>query len=88
MPGVVGLALVAVAVGAILACAPWRNPNTPYWKLLLPVYAAFAASLVWGVRAAGGIAPLGLNRWNLFLVLPLLIPFATLGKRRWNDFEK
>ena len=85
IPGAIGLVLVCLAVGLIVGGAPWRHPDTPYWKLMLPVYGAFFASIVWMVSSSSGLDSLGLNKWQSFLILPILIPFATVGKRRWND---
>lgn len=83
--GVLGLALSCVAVVVIMMCAPWKHPNTPYWKLMLPVYALFFGALAWAVWSYGGTEPLGLSLWSAFLLLLLLLPFATAGRRRWND---
>jgi hypothetical protein len=83
--GLSALSLFAVAVLAIFALAPWKHPETKYWKLLLPIYAILAASiglLIWG---AGGFDKLGLSWPSLLLLMPLFIPFATTGTRRWKD---
>ncbi len=81
----VGLLVFAVAVGLIVLAAPWRHPEIQYWKLMLPVYAMFALTLFWAVWSAGGLAQLGLQRWSGAWVLPALLPFATVGRRRWKD---
>lgn len=83
--GIVGLGLFALAVGAILLLAPWRHPSTRQWKLMLPVYLVFFASIAWAVWASGGLEQVGLNRWSFFWVLPCLIPLWTAGDRRWED---
>jgi uncharacterized membrane protein YfcA len=83
--GVVGLILAGLAVVMILANAPWKKPETAYWKLMLPVYIMFTASVGWAVWTAGGIKPLGLSAWNGFMILPILIPFWTTGRRKWTD---
>jgi hypothetical protein len=83
--GAIGLALFCTAVLFVFTSAPWKHPDTPYWKLMIPVYVALAGAIVWIIWSSDGPESLGLNRWNLFLVLPLLIPFATVGRRCWND---
>lgn len=83
--GAIGLALFFAAVAVIVAGAPWRRPRTPYWKLMVPVYLVFFASIGWMVRASGGPESLGFNWWQSFLLLPLLMPLATAGRRRWAD---
>lgn len=84
-PGVLGLLLVAAAVLLVLVGAPWRHPDTPYWKLMSPVYLAFFAALGWACWSSGGVQELGLSGWSALLLLPLMIPFWTVGRRRWND---
>ena len=61
---ILGLLIVVAAVLAILRCAPWHYPNTPYWKLMLGPYAVFFLSVAWAVWSYGGIYGLGLNWWN------------------------
>jgi len=81
-------AFTAFVVGCIATvfCAPWRHPRTPYWKLLLPVYAVlFAAIALMLLLYPGATRQIGLNVGNLFLLLPMLLPFVTLGRRRWED---
>ncbi|MFH1145239.1 MAG: hypothetical protein V1774_11915 [Candidatus Eisenbacteria bacterium] len=85
LQGIIGIVLVALAGGLILACAPWKHPATRYWKLMAPIYAALAACLVWSIWSWGGLQGAGLNAWSLGLLLPLLTPFWTAGGRRWSD---
>ena len=87
LAGIVGLVLFDAAAVLILAAAPWRHPDTPYWKLMMPVYVVFFAAIAWMMWSYGGPASLGLSPWSIFLVLPILIPFATAGRRRWNDSD-
>jgi len=81
----VGLVLLGGGVGAVVASAPWRHPNAPYWRLMVPVYAVLTASLVWLVWTYGGADGSGLNWGHLALAPLLLMPFWTAGRRRWND---
>lgn len=83
--GMTGVVLASIAVVLVLRTAPWKHPDTAYWKLMIPVYLALGASVVWALRSHGGTEKLGLNWWSAFLALPLLIPFVTTGRRRWND---
>ncbi len=83
--GVSGLLLTGVAVVAIVAFAPWRWPTTPYWKLMLGPYGMFLVSIAWAIQSFGGLESAGLNWWNLFWLLPLLIPLGTAGGRKWKD---
>jgi len=83
--GIVGLGLFLLAVGAILLLAPWRHPVTRQWKLMLPVYLVFFASIAWAVWTSGGLGQVGLSPWSFFWVLPCLIPLWTAGGRRWED---
>lgn len=86
LAGVGGLVLVAVAAAAIGAFAPWRHPETPYWQLMLPLYALLGLAAAWALTAFGaGLEEAGLTGWSLLAFLPLLIPFASVGGRRWRD---
>jgi hypothetical protein len=85
--GTFGVILVFLAAACILYFAPWRYPSTPYWKLMLAPYAAFFVSIAWGVWSYGGVEAVGVDWWAVFWVFPLLIPFGSLSRRRWSDFE-
>jgi hypothetical protein len=85
LEGLVGLPILALAVGAILLSAPWRHPDTPYWKLLAPIYGVLVAALAWGGWLVEDLGALGLGRWALLLAVPVLLPFATIGGKRWRD---
>lgn len=86
--GILGLVLTCAAVALILAAAPWRYPNTPYWKLMSPIYLVFFGSIAWAFWSFSGAEEIGLNGWNSLCILPLLIPLGTMGQRRWNDCNK
>lgn len=85
LPGVVGLSLFGLAVVVIWYCAPWRHPDTVYWKLLLPVYALFFGAVAWAVWAYGGLKVVGVEGWHVLWFAPMLLPFFTNGKRSWNS---
>jgi len=85
--GLLGLLLVGLAVLSIVSSAPWRHPSTPYWKLMVPPYMVLFGALVWGIWVYGGIKDSGLNWSSLLLLLPLLIPVISMGKKTWNDFN-
>lgn len=83
--GLLGLGLFVAAILAVLALTPWKHPETKYWKLMSPIYAVLAASVGLFIWRGGGLDKLGLSWWSLFLLMPLLIPFATMGTRCWKD---
>jgi len=83
-----GLLLVCAAAFVILRCAPWRYPDTPYWKLMLGPYAVFFVSVTWAVWSYGGADMLELNWWNFLWLLPVLIPFGALSMRKWSDLDE
>lgn len=86
--GIVGLVLFAAAVLCIIVFAPWKHPETKYWKLMLPVYVVFAAAISICIWFSGGMEAVGL-RWSMLLcMLPVLLPFATAGARCWKDGGK
>ncbi len=85
--GIIGLVLMCTAVVLILTTAPWKHPTTLYWKLMVPVYIVLLGSVAWAIWSFGGIDALGLNWWNTLWILLLLIPFGTIGNRRWSDSD-
>lgn len=80
-----GLLLVGAAWASVTALAPWKHPGTPYWKLMLGPYALFLASATWAIWSFGGLGAAGLGGWSLLGLLPLLLPLALSGNRRWRD---
>lgn len=83
--GLTGLLLAGIAVVVVFATAPWRHPNLPYWKLMLPVYFLLGICVAWATLSSGGLAALGLNWWSAWWLMPLFFPFASVGSLRWND---
>jgi hypothetical protein len=73
-------------MASIVLLAPWRYPTVTYRKLIAPIYAVVALSLVWAVWASGGMAALGLRWSQAPLLLPVFMPLWTMGGRRWQDF--
>lgn len=83
--GLIGFCLFTLAIIFIFAFAPWKHPETKYWKLLLPVYLVLILSASLFILFEGGLKAVGLNWWSLFYLTPCFIPFATMGSRRWKD---
>lgn len=81
--GIIGLALVALGAFYIFSCAPWKSPHTPYWRLMIRLYAVLLTAIAWAVWAFGGLKGSGLNWWNLLLLLPVFSPLFTVGRRTW-----
>jgi len=82
--GAAGILLFTLALVLILAFAPWKYPNTKYWKLMLPICVLFFISIGWCIYLYGGLRGMGLSPMSLFWVVLWLIPFVTNGHRRWN----
>ena len=83
--GIIGIAIFIVASIAIITTAPWKHPNTKYWKLMLPVYLLFFVSITFCIYSYGGLEITGLKWTSFFWVIPCLIPFGTTGNRTWNS---
>jgi hypothetical protein len=82
LQGLIGLVLYVAAVTVSVRCAPWRNPNTRYWKLMLGSLATPLGSMV------GGIWCFGDQTSDLLFLLPVvtvLIPVWQQRHRRWSD---
>jgi len=82
--GIIGIVVFTVAIMAIIATAPWKHPNTKYWKLMLPIYFLFFISIALCIYLYGGLEGIGLKWTALFWVIPCLIPFITTGSRTWD----
>jgi hypothetical protein len=83
--GLLGMVLVGAAILTIVCFAPWRFASTHYWKLMLAPYGIFFIAIAWAIWAYGGFSAVGLNRWNLLWILPILFPIGRLSKRKWSD---
>jgi hypothetical protein len=83
--GVVGVSLAAVSVLVVVFVAPWRFPQTPYWKLMLAPYGLFLGCVAWAVWSYGGLRAGGWNWWDFLWLLFLLMPLGSLHKRTWAD---
>ncbi len=79
----IGLLLTCVMTAVVLASTPWKHPDTPYWKLMLPVYVVLFTSIAWALWPYD--QEQGISWWSILLLLPLLTPFMTIGRMRWND---
>ena len=86
--GLVGLAFSVLGYGAVVRLSPWRYPDTPYWRLLLPPYLALVAAVPWAIWGFGPEEAAGLNWWQLMPLLALFSPFVTIGSRRWRDGDQ
>lgn len=82
----IGVLIAGAAAVAVVWCAPWRHPVTPYGRLMAPVYFLLSAALGWGAWYLGSLRAMGLGSWwSLFLLLPLSLPLWIAGQRRWSD---
>ena len=86
--GMLGIVLFIIAIILIIALAPWRHPNTKYWKLMLPIYLLFLISIAVVIYLYGGLRNGGLSWISFSWLIPSLIPFAIIGNRNWNSGEK
>lgn len=82
--GIVGLVIACTAFFLVFRQAPWRSPKTPYWKLMLPIYALFAASAFWAFWTFDAFSQFGSHGWTFLTLLPCFTPLFTIGRRTWN----
>jgi hypothetical protein len=85
LQAVSGMGLAAAATACALRFVPWRFPETPYWKLMLPSYGMLSLSVAWAIWAFGAAQASGLSWWMLVPLLSVLSPLITIGKRKWAD---
>ena len=83
--GVLGISLFSVAILLIVVLAPWKHPETKYWKLMVPIYAVLTVSVSLYIWLEGGLKMLGLSWWSIVWLMPLFIPFVTIGRRCWKN---
>jgi len=83
--GMIGIAVFVVSIIVIIITAPWKHPNTKYWKLMLPIYLLLFCSIALSIYLYGGLESIGLKWTAFFLVIPCFIPFVTTGNRTWNS---
>jgi hypothetical protein len=83
--GILGIGILIIGISLIIYLAPWRHPETEYWKLMLPLFIILIVAVALFVELEGGMKATGLSWWSILWLSPLLIPFANIGKRRWKD---
>ncbi len=81
-----GFIVASLACITIVLVSPWRHPQTRYRLLMAPIYLFFFVAVGWGAWSWGGWQQMGITSWwSALIVLPMLIPFWTVGNRRWDD---
>ncbi len=81
-----GVLVASVACITIVLLSPWRHPQTRYRLLMVPIYLLFFVAVGWGAWSWGGWQQMGISSWwSALILLPILIPFWTVGNRRWDD---
>jgi phosphatidylserine synthase len=83
--GFLGLLIFIIAIYCILKFAPWKYPQTKYWKLMLPIYFIFIIGIVFLLIAL-------LTSWKEmiyiqygFWLIPCFIPLLVLGRKTWQQ---
>jgi len=86
---VTGFLVACLACITIVLISPWRHPHTRYRLLMTPIYLFLLVAVGWGAWAWGGWRQLGVTSWwSALILLPVLLPFWTVGNRRWEDGEQ
>ncbi|OBS29846.1 hypothetical protein A9O67_08410 [Tepidimonas fonticaldi] len=82
-----GLVIVLLAALAVVRGAPWRHPQTRYWRLMMAPLLLELLAVFWAWHGLAGDRPSGdaLTPWMLVWMLPLVLPMFTFGSRRWAD---
>ncbi len=82
----VGLVITFGAVIVIWYFSPWKHPRTTFRLLMTPIYVLFFAAIAWAVWAMEDFQSMGINSWwSALILLPVFLPFWTVGTRRWDD---
>lgn len=84
----IGLLITCGACAVILFFSPWRHPRVLYRLLMTPIYILFFVAIAWGAWALGDLRLMGINSWwSILILLPILIPYWTVGNRRWDEHD-
>jgi len=86
--GMLGIVLFIIAIILIISLAPWKHPNTKYWKLMLPIYLLFILSIAMVIHLYVGLRNTGLSWVSISWIIPSLIPFVIIGNRKWDNSVK
>jgi len=79
--------LALLAVFLVILLAPWKHPDTSYWKLMLPLYLVIMLGILFTLFFFKAV--LGLQTLILLPgIFPLLLPLLIIGKRTWSDQDK
>ncbi len=82
----IGLLITCGACTVVLFFSPWRYPRVLYRLLMTPIYILLFLAIAWGVWALGDLRQMGINSWwSALILLPILIPLWTVGKRQWES---
>jgi len=83
--GVTGILLFAASFYIIIKKTPWKNPDTPYIKLFVPVILILFTSVLWLLLSFDAFSSDNFPFSVFIFILPVFIPFFTTGKKKWSD---
>ena len=86
-----GIGIFAIGLVYVFAAAPWRHPDTKFWKIylgLLVILYGAAAFLIWRWLPFEPDANWMQRLPLLSCVLPLLVPLFTLGNKTWDQIQR
>ena len=80
--------LFVLWTSCVIYFSPWRHPNRFYGILMIPLYAIFLLTFIWGIWSFGGKDALkanGFNWLNLLWLINIFIPVPIMFKKKWSD---
>lgn len=87
--GILGIILISAGLLSVFVVAPWRYPNLKYRILFLPLYTVLILSVFWAFVFLENSSSDRSDLWGLLVILPLLVglisPVFTIGKKTWNE---
>jgi hypothetical protein len=86
--GSAGIMLFLVALFLINILSPWNQPNIKYWVLLTPLYAVFIAAVIMCVWSYGGFRSPMITGFSFIWLIPIFIPYLTIGNKTWDNEKK
>lgn len=87
LSAVIALVLFCIAMILVPVMAPWRHPQTPYYLLLLPLYAVYLGTLILAIVSLDLFREEHIRPWYFLWILPCFSPLFIMGHRRWTDGE-
>ena len=83
--GMISFTFFAIGMLSGYKLRPWAHRQTPYWKLLTPIYFIVPGALAWALFTSDKVQFELNNLLLLTALLPILLPLLVLRNRTWDQ---